>query len=140
LEKAEARFHRYPKVEASALKRGVNERDSRKLNVSLKSRTAQEPLLPKAEAQGVSAILPPKFNRRVVEHYVAKEWALHLEDVMLRRTSWHYYCPDAASKAEQVADWMAELLGWSAETRATELATYRRLLSQQQTKETKLPN
>src|ERR1051325_2959992 len=125
---------------ATPLKRGVNERDSRKLNVSLKSRTAQEPLLPKAEAQGVSAILPPKFNRRVVEHYVAKEWALHLEDVMLRRTSWHYYCPDAASKAEQFADWMAELLGWSAETRATELATYRRLLSQQQTKKTKLPN
>ena len=80
-------------------------------------RTAQEPLLPVAETSGVSGILPPEFSRRPVEHYVAREWAVHLDDVMVRRTSWHYYFRDAASKAQQVADWMGELLGWSAETR-----------------------
>ena len=83
-------------------------------------RTAQEPLLPAAETSGVSGILPPEFGRRAVEHYVAREWAVHLDDVMVRRTSWHYYFRDAAAKAERVADWMAELLGWTAAQRATE--------------------
>ena len=38
-----------------------------------------------------------------MEHYVAREWAVHLDDVMVRRTSWHYYFRDAAAKAQQVA-------------------------------------
>ena len=41
------------------------------------------------ETSGVSGILPPEFGRRPVEHYVAREWAVHLDDVMVRRTSWH---------------------------------------------------
>lgn len=89
-------------------------------------RTAKEGLLPAAEAKGVSGILPPEFGRRAVEHYVANEWALHLEDVMLRRTSWHYYFADAPRMAERVADWMGELLNWPAEARADELARYTR--------------
>ncbi len=87
-------------------------------------RTASEPLLPAAETASVSGILPPEFNRRALEHYVANEWAIHLDDVMLRRTSWHYYFRDAAQKAERVADWMGELLGWSVAQRAKELACY----------------
>ena len=75
--------------------------------------------------------MPPECNRRAVEHYVAKEWALHLDDVMLRRTSWHYYVADASRLAERVADWMSELLGWSAETQAAELARYARATSRQ---------
>jgi glycerol-3-phosphate dehydrogenase len=90
-------------------------------------RTAQEPLLPSTEIDGVSGILPPEFSRRPVEHYVAREWAVHLDDVMVRRTNWHYYCRDAAAKAEQVADWMGELLGWTAVQRATELDRYLQL-------------
>jgi glycerol-3-phosphate dehydrogenase len=90
-------------------------------------RTAQEPLLPAAETGGVSGILPPEFSRRPVEHYVAHEWAVHLDDVMVRRTSWHYYFRDAASKARQVADWMGELLGWSAEAQNAELERYARM-------------
>ena len=90
-------------------------------------RTAQEPLLARSETDGVSGILPPPFGRRPVEHYVAREWAVHLDDVMVRRTSWHYYFQDAMPKAQQVADWMAELLGWSRETRRTELERYARM-------------
>ncbi len=84
-------------------------------------RTADEPLLPQNEVSGVSGILPPEFSRRTVEHYVADEWAIHLDDVMVRRTSWHYYHRDAAQKAERVADWMGELLGWSETQRSAEM-------------------
>jgi glycerol-3-phosphate dehydrogenase len=90
-------------------------------------RTAVEPLLPPAETKGLSGIVPPEFSRRPVEHYVAKEWAVHLDDVMVRRTSWHYYFRDAATKAGQVANWMGELLGWSEDTRRAELDRYARM-------------
>jgi len=89
--------------------------------------TADEPLLPPAETTGVSGILPPSLDRAVVEHFCGREWAVHLDDVMVRRTGWHYYLPDAPNKAVQVADWMAESLGWTSETRAAELAAYERL-------------
>jgi glycerol-3-phosphate dehydrogenase len=87
-------------------------------------RTADDLLLPLAETAGLSGILPPEFSRRAVEHFCANEWALHLDDVMVRRTSWHYYHRDAAQKAERVADWMGELLGWTNEQRAAELQRY----------------
>ena len=86
--------------------------------------TAEEPLLPEAETRGVSGILPPAFSRAAVAHYCDREWAVHLDDVMLRRTSWHYYWQDAGTKAAQVADWMGELLGWTAEERAAEIKRY----------------
>lgn len=91
-------------------------------------RTAKEPLLPPAEVAGVSSILPSEFSRRSVEHYCANEWAMHLDDVMVRRTSWHYYFRDAAQKAERVADWMGELLGWSFAQRTTELQRYHEMM------------
>ena len=94
-------------------------------------RTAQELLLPAAETAGVSGIVPPEFNRRAVEHYIAGEWAVHLDDVMVRRTSWHWYYRDAAAKAQRVADWMGELLGWSVETRQAELERYARMTGTQ---------
>jgi glycerol-3-phosphate dehydrogenase len=88
-------------------------------------RTAQEPLLPATETALVSGILPPEFNRRIVAHACANEWAVHLDDVMLRRTSWHYYHRDATAKAEAVAAWMGEILNWTEEQRADEMARYR---------------
>jgi glycerol-3-phosphate dehydrogenase len=87
-------------------------------------RTAVEPLLPATETNGVSGVLPPEFSRRAVEHYVTGEWAVHLDDVMLRRTSWHYYHHDAAAKAQEVATWMGDLLGWTEARRTAELARY----------------
>jgi glycerol-3-phosphate dehydrogenase len=87
-------------------------------------RTAGEPLLSQAETSGISGILPPKFNRAAVEHFCANEWAVHLDDVMLRRASWHNYYPDAGQMAERVADWMGELFGWSETMREAELKRY----------------
>jgi len=87
-------------------------------------RTAEDLLLPSAETRSVSGILPPEFSQRSVQHYCFHEWAVHLDDVMLRRTSWHYYHRDAAQKAVRVADWMGELLGWTREQRTAELQRY----------------
>jgi glycerol-3-phosphate dehydrogenase len=88
-------------------------------------RTATESLLPVTQTADVSGILPPAFSPRVVEHYCTNEWALHLDDLMIRRTSWHYYDREAARKAEWVAAWMGDCLGWTTEQRATELRRYR---------------
>lgn len=87
-------------------------------------RTAAEPLVTPDQAAGLSGIAPPPVERKVVEHYCRNEWAEHLQDVMIRRTSWHHYWPQAPQMALQVADWMAELLGWNAERRAGELRDY----------------
>jgi len=89
--------------------------------------TAREPLLTKAMETRYSGIVPPDFCREAVVHYVENEWALSLVDVLLRRSSWHYYCKDSAAKAEQVSRWMAELCGWSEERRQLELREYRRV-------------
>lgn len=87
--------------------------------------TATQRLLPASETQNVSGILPPEFCRRVVEHYCVREWAIHVADVMVRRTSWQHYHRDAAAKAEHVARWMGELHGWTESQRDAELAQYR---------------
>jgi glycerol-3-phosphate dehydrogenase len=86
--------------------------------------TAEQPLLTSAETQGISGILPPEFRREAVEHYCSAEWAIHLEDIMWRRTGWQHYLPNVTNKAEQVADWMQTSLGWSSEIRAAELKRY----------------
>jgi glycerol-3-phosphate dehydrogenase len=91
--------------------------------------TGKEALLSPSEVKGISGILPPEIRRRAVEHYCANEWAIHLDDVMLRRTRWHFYFADAGQLAEQVADWMSELLGWTATTRRAELERYFRAVN-----------
>jgi len=84
--------------------------------------TAEEPLLDGPDP--FSSILPPAFSQTAVEHFCQHEWAVHLEDIMIRRTSWHYYHRDRAEKARQVATWMAEALSWDTATQATELDRY----------------
>ena len=69
----------------------------------------------------MSGILPAEFGRHAVEHFCANEWAVHLDDVMIRRTGWHYYHNDATDKAAQAAEWMGELLSWTPAERAEEL-------------------
>ncbi|NLS93939.1 MAG: glycerol-3-phosphate dehydrogenase/oxidase [Planctomycetaceae bacterium] len=87
-------------------------------------RTGKEPLLEPAAA-AFSGVLPSPVTREAVEHYCKQEWAVHLDDVMVRRSSWHYYDKDAASVAEQAATWMKDLLGWDDATRQAELERYR---------------
>jgi len=88
-------------------------------------RTATEPLVVVDNARAVSAVAPPPVTRDAVAHYCEREWAVHLDDVMTRRTSWRHYHRDADTIAEQVAAWMAEILGWDESTRLIELAAYR---------------
>jgi glycerol-3-phosphate dehydrogenase len=47
--------------------------------------------------------------------------------VMLRRTRWHDYHPNAAEIAEKTAAWMSEILGWDDARREAELARYREM-------------
>jgi glycerol-3-phosphate dehydrogenase len=88
-------------------------------------RTAVEPLLEPEAVRGKSGVLPPEIAADVVEHCCRNEWAVHLDDVMLRRTSWHYYHDRAHEIALDAAGWMADLLDWDQPQREAELARYR---------------
>jgi glycerol-3-phosphate dehydrogenase len=87
--------------------------------------TAQEPLVAASDAAWSSAIVPPEPSANLVEHYCTREWAVHLADVMIRRTSWHYYVKNRLELADRVAGWMAGSLGWDAARLAAEQAQYR---------------
>jgi glycerol-3-phosphate dehydrogenase len=76
--------------------------------------TGRVPLLESSEDRGFSGILPPDVTREAVEHYCANEWAIHLDDIMVRRAGWHYYHRDTWAIARRVAGWMAGSLGWDA--------------------------
>jgi glycerol-3-phosphate dehydrogenase len=47
-----------------------------------------------------------------------------LEDVLVRRSGWHYYHHAMPKAVEQVATWMAEMADWSPARRSAELETY----------------
>ena len=87
-------------------------------------RTADEPLLAPEAVRGTSGIVPPEPSRELVAHFCASEWAVHLDDIMLRRAGWHYYCDDREAIAVQVAGWMSETFGWDGEREKAELAQY----------------
>lgn len=59
-----------------------------------------------------SGLLPPEVTREAVKHFCRNEWAQHLDDIMIRRSSWHYYHRDAKTLATRVVTWMAECLDW----------------------------
>jgi glycerol-3-phosphate dehydrogenase len=86
--------------------------------------TAGEPLLPADETPGFSSVLPPEFSRAAVEHFVRNEWAVHLDDVLVRRASWLQY---GTQNANAAAAWMAEILAWSPEHVAAEIDRCRQL-------------
>ena len=89
--------------------------------------TADLPLVEGNELHDGSQILPPEVNRVLVEHYCRNEWAVHLDDVMSRRTSWRFYHPHHLRIAAEVAEWMAEILGWDEETTSEEMTRYKTL-------------
>ncbi|MCH2113813.1 MAG: glycerol-3-phosphate dehydrogenase/oxidase [Pirellulales bacterium] len=94
-----------------------------------RSATARTPLLSEQEAKLACGILPPEVSRELVQHFCRNEWAYHLDDVMIRRTSWRHYRADHLQTAQQVADWMKSELNWSAERSSNELERYRKLTS-----------
>lgn len=89
-------------------------------------RTAALPLLPAGNATAFSGVLPPALSRDAVRHFCEQEWALHLDDVMLRRAGWAYGLADAGGVAGQVAGWMTGFLGWTPDERAAEIARFQR--------------
>ncbi len=91
---------------------------------SRECQTANIPLIQNIALQSGSAIVPPPFHQETVEHYCSTEWALHLDDIMMRRTSWHYYCTNAAELAHQVLDWMASSLNWDESQKKVEWQRY----------------
>lgn len=94
------------------------------LGKSAPCRTADETLLPENETRGVSGIFPPEFSREAVEHYCEKEWAIRLEDIMLRRTGWRFYFKDSDERATTAVDWMGDFFGWTKIRRGEELERY----------------
>jgi len=92
--------------------------------------TAQRKLLSEQEVRGVSGILPPEVSASVVGHYCRYEWARHLDDVMIRRTSWRYYHRDHLEIAGRVVRWMASELHWDAKRQHWELGRYRQLVGE----------
>jgi glycerol-3-phosphate dehydrogenase len=91
-------------------------------------RTSQTPLLDPSDTLGVSGILPPAVSAEVVQHHCRHEWARHLDDVMIRRTSWRYYYREQLDIAARAAQWMARELDWEAEQLSAEVNRYRRLV------------
>jgi glycerol-3-phosphate dehydrogenase len=88
-------------------------------------RTAIEPLLAGGENPALSGCYEPPPSLQLLEHYCRHEWAVHFDDVMLRRAGWHYYHADADFVHAQVAFWMATIQGWDAARQAEEIARIR---------------
>ncbi|MDZ4656367.1 MAG: glycerol-3-phosphate dehydrogenase/oxidase [Bythopirellula sp.] len=86
--------------------------------------TAILPLVEQREATFMSGILPPPVSQESVATACHEEWALNLDDVMIRRTSWRYYHRNHLAIAEQVADWMAVELKWSDGEKMAQLERY----------------
>ena len=66
------------------------------------------------------------YLRAEIEYAVTHEGALHLDDIMMRRTRMVYEYPNEASAAvDEVAAIAGPLLGWDAKRAALELEVYR---------------
>jgi glycerol-3-phosphate dehydrogenase len=69
-------------------------------------RTAETPLLPASDRM-FSAVVPVEPSIEAVEHFIEHEWALTLDDIMARRSSWKFYFPESDGVTSRVAAWMA---------------------------------
>lgn len=90
-------------------------------------RSATLPLLELSRVGQFSGIRPPEVIHEVVRHCCREEWAEHLDDLMLRRTGWHFYYKQTDQIADQAVAWMAEEKGWDDTRRQQELDRYGRL-------------
>jgi glycerol-3-phosphate dehydrogenase len=85
-------------------------------------RTAVEPLM---ADKSLSGIVPPPVSRAIVEYFCLTEWVQKLTDLMIRRTSWHYYHRDPMDLAMQILPWISQSLGWGEQRQQSELAEYK---------------
>jgi glycerol-3-phosphate dehydrogenase len=83
-------------------------------------RTSKEPLLVDEEQQ-FSGIDPAPWSQAAVEHYVTNEWAVHLDDLLLRRGGWLYHDRLSPEQLAQAATWMQQVCGWSDQRRVQEI-------------------
>jgi glycerol-3-phosphate dehydrogenase len=90
-------------------------------------RTGKTPLVEGGAFASLSGILPPPVSGAAVSYFCLAEGARHLDDVMIRRTSWRHYHHNHLELAENVARWMAVELGWNDAHVESELQRYRRL-------------
>lgn len=90
-------------------------------------RTATTSIVESGHAESFSGILPPPVSAAAVSRYCRVEAARHLDDVMIRRSSWRHYHHNHLELAANVAKWMAAELGWTDAETETELQRYRRL-------------
>jgi len=68
----------------------------------------------------------PAYLRAEISYAVTHEGALHLDDLMMRRTRMVYeYVDEASAALDEVVEIAAPLLGWSDGTAAAEIAGYR---------------
>ena len=95
-------------------------------------RTAQEPLLPVGgDGRGERDSAAANSAGGPWSTTSAREWAVHLDDVMVRRTSWHYYFVTPRPRRR---GWP---IGWAScwvgpeETRGAELERYARMTGRQ---------
>ncbi|WP_201271198.1 glycerol-3-phosphate dehydrogenase/oxidase [Acidipropionibacterium jensenii] len=68
----------------------------------------------------------PEYLRAEIAFGISHEGALHLEDLLARRTRMHYEHRDRGQgAAEEVAELAGEMLGWDDQQRAAEIAAWR---------------
>jgi glycerol-3-phosphate dehydrogenase len=89
-----------------------------------KCSTGRARLAADKNAARYSGVLPPPLCAEVVRRCCRHEWARRLDDLLLRRTSWHYYLHSKEQAAEQASHWMAAELGWDDCRRRAELDRY----------------
>ncbi|MFO0943227.1 MAG: glycerol-3-phosphate dehydrogenase C-terminal domain-containing protein [Pirellulales bacterium] len=78
----------------------------------------------------LSGIAPARWCYEAVQHYVKNEWAVHLDDVMIRRSGWLHE-KRSNDQLSQVADWMATASSWDSSTRDAELNRVGEIIRQQ---------
>jgi glycerol-3-phosphate dehydrogenase len=86
--------------------------------------TDKVPLLAPEAIAGFSGITPPAVSSTVIGRYCEEEWAVHPEDVMLRRAGWAYSEANPVGVVRLVAACMGEVLGWTPAQQAAELARF----------------
>jgi glycerol-3-phosphate dehydrogenase len=74
------------------------------------------------------------YLRAEVAYAVSHEGALHLEDVLMRRTRLYIEAADSGAAAAEVAVIMGRLLGWSRRRRAAETRRYLDLVEAERTR------